>query len=153
MEKKDEKFSKLEKKVEETRLKKISEAQKILATRDKLERDYIEDKVYVTFSTSPETKRTILARRPSNKEMIQILTLSAQAAKYEGSADPDALIKMVEIYDQLHKIAAKLSVDKSLNEKFWSENVSFSTLQSFITELITESQKPGISPEELKKFR
>jgi len=149
----EEKFKKLEKKAVDAEIKKAEKVQKLLATRDKLERDYQEDKVLVTFSTSPETKRTILARRPTNKEMIQILTLSAQASKYEGSADPDALLKMVEIYNELHKIAARLSVDPSLDEKFWSESVSYSTLQNFITELITESQQPGISPEEFKKFR
>jgi len=149
----EEKFKKLEKKAVDAEIKKAEKVQKLLATRDKLERDYQEDKVLVTFSTSPETKRTILARRPTNKEMIQILTLSAQASKYEGSADPDALLKMVEIYNELHKIAARLSVDPALDEKFWSESVSYSTLQNFITELITESQQPGISPEEFKKFR
>lgn len=150
---KSEKFEKLRKETKKAELKKLEDVKHLLATRDKLERDYIEDTIYVTFYTSPETKRTILARRPNNKEMIKILTLSAQAARYEGSADPDALSKMVDIYDDLHKIAAKLSVDKSLDEKFWSEKVSFTTLQNFITELINESQKPGISPGEMKKFR
>lgn len=150
---KKKKFEKLRAETRKSELKKLEEVSSLLATRDKLERDYLEDTIQVTFNTSPQTVRTILARRPSNKEMIRILTLSAQAAKYEGSEDPEALGKMVDIYKDLHKIAAKLSVDESLDERFWSEKVSFTTLQNFITELINESQKPGISPEELRKFR
>ena len=150
---KKEAFAKLKEEVKKTQAKKIEEAKNILATRDKIERDYLEDTLLVTFSTSPETKRTILARRPNNNEMIQILTLSAQAAKYEGSADPSALISMVEIYKKLHTIAARLSIDPKLDEKFWSEKVSSSTLQSFISQLVAEAQKPGVSPEDFKKFR
>lgn len=127
---------------------------KQIATRDKLERDYQEDLLEVSFYSSPETQRMIKSRRPTQKEMIMIMRLSAEAAIYEGRLDEKSLNKMVEIYDNLPKLAAKLSVDKKLDEKFWTESISFSTLQNFITELIKETQKgTGISQEDLKTFR
>ena len=126
----------------------------LVSTRAKIEGDYDDDLLKVTFDTSPETRRTVLAKKPTNKEMITIMRLSAEAAKYEGNADPNSLIKMVEIYEQLSGIADKLSIDKTLDEEFWNEKVSFSTLQNFITSLITESQKgSGVTEAELKKFR
>ena len=151
---KEKKIAEIKEKSGKTTEKKIEEARKLISTRSKIEGDYDDDLLKVTFDTSPETRRTILAKKPTNKEMITIMKLSAQAAKYEGSADPDSLIKMVEIYEQLSGIADKLSVDKTLDEEFWNEKVSFSTLQGFITNLITESQRgTGVTEEELKKFR
>ncbi|RKY26035.1 MAG: hypothetical protein DRP62_00045 [Planctomycetota bacterium] len=141
------------------KLKKTEEKKKIellrqLATREKLERDYEEDTIFVTFYTSPETKRTIKAKKPSPQEMIDILMLSAEAAKYEGRADPDSLAKMAEIYQKLPKLAARLSVDEKLDEEFWSKHVSFTTLQNFIFELIAATQRSTlISEEELESFR
>jgi len=134
--------------------KKIQDSRALISTRTKIEGDYDADLLKVTFDTSPETRRTILAKKPTNKEMITIMRLSAEAAKYEGNADPDSLVKMVEIYEKLSSIADKLSTDKNLDEEFWNEKVSFSTLQNFITQLITESQRgTGVTEEELKKFR
>ena len=107
------------KKSDEAKINKnIEEASVLLSTRSKLERDYDEDKIEVVFSTSPMSKGKILARRPTNKEMITIMMLSAQAAKYEGSADPESLIKMIEIYKQLSTIAADfIAYNNLLNEK------------------------------------
>lgn len=150
----EDKFEEIRQKTQATEKKKSEEARDLLTTRTKIEGDYDDDLLKVAFSTSPETRRTILAKKPTNKEMITIMKLSAQAAKYEGSADPDSLIKMVEIYEQLSGIADKLSLDKNLDEEFWNEKVSFATLQNFITELITESQRgTGVTEKELKKFR
>lgn len=128
-----------------------------IATRAKLERDYVEDTLYVTFSTSPETKRTVIARRPTHVEMVTLMKLSTQAANAEGQTDPQSLEKMVEVYNSLPKLAAKLCVDKSLDEDFWTNNVSFGTLQNFITTLITATQQ-GVGPntvsgEDLQSFR
>jgi len=132
----------------------VEEATTLIATRSKLERDYDEDKIEVVFSTSPETKRKVLAKRPTNKEMIAIMMLSASASKYEGSAEPDSLVKMVEIYEKLASMAADLSVDPELDAEFWDCHVSFSTLQNFITELIDASQRGhSVSQDEMKKFR
>jgi len=148
------KMEQLQEKRKATQEKRMEDATRLISTRSKIEGDYDADLLKVSFDTSSETHRTILARRPTNKEMITIMKLSAEAAKYEGSADPEALIKMVEIYERLSGIASKLSVDETLDEEFWNEKVSFSTLQNFITELITESQKgTGVTESELKKFR
>lgn len=143
-------FEKLKKSEEKKQLELLRQ----LATREKLERDYDEDIIYVTFHTSPETKRTIKARKPNPEEMIDILMLSAEAAKYEGRVDAESLKKMAEIYKKLPKLAARLSVDKNLDEEFWSKKVSFTTLQNFIFELIAATQKSTlISEEELESFR
>jgi len=105
----------------------------------------------VSFFSSPDTKRTVLTRRPNQEEYLKILSLIVAATKYEG--DPDSLSKLVEIYSDFHKIAASLCVDSSLDEKFWSTSVSFNTLQNFIIEVINESQKTPIPEDELKSFR
>lgn len=135
--------------------KKQEDFLKQLVTRDKLERDFKEDKIYVTFNSSPETRRTILARRPNQKEFIEILSLSIQAANFEGRGDTESLEKLSEVYTHLPKIAANLCIDKSLNEDFWTNNVSFITLQNFIGELVAASQKPlgGLTEDDLKSFR
>jgi hypothetical protein len=154
-----EKFDKLRDQIKETEKKKqaqnYQDAQTLIATREKIERDYVEDTIKITFNTSPQTKRTILARRPTNKEMITILRLSAEASKYEGSNDPDALIHMIEIYDQLGGIASNLSVDDNLDEEFWNDKVSFPALQDFITSLISLSQEVegGVNEKEMENFR
>jgi hypothetical protein len=61
---------------------------------------------------------------------------------------------MTDIYSQLNGLAAELSLDKKLDKEFWANDVSFATLQNFITELIKETQKgTGVSPDEMKNFR
>ena len=146
-------FDSLEKKIKKKGTKDTKELIQQLATREKLERDYKEDIIKVTFNSSPETKRAVLAKRPTQKEMMTIMRLSAEAAIYEGKSDPESLQKMLDIYDQLPELAASLSVDKSLNKDFWTNKVSFATLQNFITELIRETQRgTGIPPEEMQSF-
>ena len=147
-------FEDLKKKIGEEKEINTQVAIKQLATRDKLERDFKEDLLEVVFYSSPETQRMIKARRPTQKEMMTIMRLSAEAAIYEGRVDPKSLQKMLEIYEELPKLANSLSSDKTLNEDFWTNKVSFATLQNFITELIKETQKgTGVTAEELKKFR
>lgn len=128
---------------------------KQLATRSKLERDYEEDIIKVTFNSSPETRRTIQARRPNKREFLEILSLSIQASKFEGLGDAKSLENLGEIYTGLHQVAAKLSVDKTLDEKFWETKVSFVTLQNFIGEVMNEAQRGvgGVTEDELKNFR
>jgi len=127
---------------------------KQLATRQKLERDYEEDKLYVSFHSSPETKRTILARKPNQEEFLKILTLTIEASKFEGRMDEKSLEGMKRVFIDLNEMAADLSIDKSLNKEFWSKKVSFTTLQNFIGELINESQKgTGVTEEEMTTFR
>ena len=151
---KEKKLAEIKEKSSKAKSNKIADARVLISTRTKIEGDYDDDLIKVTFDTSPETRRAILAKKPTNKEMITIMKLSAQAAKYQGEADADSLVNMVDIYEKLSGIAAKLSVDKDLNEEFWNERVSFSTLQNFITEMITASQRgTGVTEDDLKKFR
>ena len=152
----DDKFANLEKKISKKKEVNTEEYVKNIATREKLERDFIEDKIYINFNSSPETRRTVIARRPTQKEFLEILNLTIQAAKYEGKGNMESLEKLMEISTHLNKIAASLCVDKSLNEDFWQNKVSFTTLQNFIAEIINSSQKPSIGSvgeEELKSFR
>ena len=97
-----------------------------IATREKLERDYEEDVLSVTFFSSPETKRMIKAKRPTQKEMMMIMRLSAEAAIYEGKMDEKSLQRMTDIYDQLPKLAADLTTDKKLNAEFFGRIFCFS---------------------------
>ena len=126
---------------------------KQIATRDKLERDYKEDLLDVEFHSSPETKRTVKAKRPTQEEMIGIMRLSTEATILEGKMDQKSIERMLNVYDQLPKIAAKLSTDNQLNEEFWKTKISFYALQSFITELIRVSNAAPISDADMKSFR
>jgi hypothetical protein len=149
-----EKIDDLRKKIDKKGKTDTKEYIKQIATREKLERDYKEDVLKVAFYSSPETQRMILARRPTQKQMMTIMRLSAEAAVYEGKMDPDSLTKMVDIYDKLNELASELVVDKKLDSEFWSNYVSFSTLQNFISELVRETQKgTGVTSEELENFR
>jgi len=98
-------FDELKEKIDKKKTTDIQEVIKQIATRDKLERDYEEDILYVTFYSSPETKRTVLAKRPTQKEMMTIMRLSAEAAIYEGKMDNNSLDKMVSIYEKLPELA------------------------------------------------
>jgi hypothetical protein len=131
----------------------LKEAVRLIATRDKLERDYSEDILKVSFGSSSETERTIESRRPTQQEMMTIMRLSAEAALYEGKMDPTSLKRMVDIYEELPKMAASLSVDTNLDEKFWQTKVSFGTLQNFITEVIRVTQQGTLTAEETENFR
>ena len=126
---------------------------KQVATRDKLERDYFEDLLEVPFTTAPGIKRMVKARRPTQKQMLMIMTLSLQASIYEKLSNEQAITKMTDIYGQLSNLAATLCEDKKLDEKFWSECISFTTLQNFISELIRMTQQGPVSSEEISNFR
>lgn len=144
---------KLKEKVQKKDVDDVSKIIKQIATRDKLERDYKEDLLDVEFYSSPETKRTVKARRPTQEEMISILRLSTEATIYEGRMDEKSISRMLSVYDQLPKIAAKLSVDTNLNEEFWKTKISFFALQSFITELIKTNQAAPVSDADMQSFR
>lgn len=147
-------FNELKSKIDKKKKGDIKEIIKQIATRDKLERDYKEDLLSVTFYSSPETMRMIKAKRPTQKQMMTIMRLSAEAAIYEGRMDPDSLSKMVDIYDKLPELAQELCVDSKLDKEFWTDSVSFATLQNFITEVIQETQRgSGLEAEEVKNFR
>jgi preprotein translocase subunit Sss1 len=125
-----------------------------LATRSKLERDYDEDTIYVSFRTSPETKRTVLAKRPNNKEYIEVLKLGIQAARFEKSQDPKVIDELTNVISKFSEIAGKLTIDESLDEEFWSNNISSLALQDFINSLIEKSQEfGGVSESDMKSFR
>ena len=126
---------------------------KQVATRDKLERDYFEDLLEVQFFTAPGIQRMIKARRPTQKQMLLIMILFMQASIFEKLNSEESIKKMTEIYGQLANLAATLCEDKKLDEAFWSEKVSFTTLQNFISELIRVTQQGPISEADMSKFR
>lgn len=144
---------KLKDKIEKKEKVDVESIIKQVATRDKLERDYFEDLLEVAFYTAPGIKRMVKARRPTQKQMLMIMTLSLQASIYEKLSNEQAITKMTEIYGQLSNLAATLCEDKKLDEKFWSECVSFTTLQNFISELIRITQQGPIGDKELDNFR
>lgn len=125
-----------------------------LATRAKLERDYIEDKIYVSFKTSPETTRTLVTRRPNNEEYLSLIKLGIEASKFQSNSLAPAE-DLANIISKLGELAAELCVDTSLDAEFWNKKVSSSTLQNFINAIMSTSQSgySGISEEELKTFR
>jgi len=88
-----------------------------IATRNLLEKDFGEDKLYVTFETKPGTKRTLEAKKPSWEEVMEIIKFSVEAKHLEGKDDADSMDRMSKIYEKLPKIAAQYVLDKSLDEK------------------------------------
>ena len=124
-----------------------------IATRDKIERDFKEDVLRVSFNTSPETKRTVKSTRPTQRQMITIMRLTAEAAMYENRTDQKALDKMLSIYHELPKVAASLCIDKSLDEDFWTDKVSYTVLNDFITSVMITAQTGGLEEGELESFR
>ena len=150
----EEDWKKFEQQLKQTEQKKGLEFLQQLATREKLERDYKEDIIRVTFETSPETKRTILARRPTHKEMMKLIEMIVAASAMNNPTDKESLRQLKEVYKELPKMAASLCIDKSLDEKFWSEKISWNALQNFLNELIAAAQQPtGLSKKELESFR
>jgi len=148
------KMDKLKKEVETKKSKKDEDFARQIATRELLERDFNEDFLKVSFNTSPDTRRAILARKPNQEEFLKILKLSIEASNLESSSTEDANKRLMEVYMDLNKIASELSVDESLDEEFWSKNVSFETLQNFISELILSFQQgTRVSEEDMKSFR
>ena len=148
------KWKEFEAKLKKTEEKKAMEFMKELATREKLERDFKEDLIYVTFETSTETKRTILTRRPTHSEMFEIIKLLMAVSSFTGvEATKEEQEKFEEAYSKLPKIAASLCVKPKLDEKFWSEKATWNALQNFITEVIAASQQPSVTDKELQSFR
>lgn len=153
-EKKERQLGELKKGIKKKDKTSLLETVKLIATRDKLERDYKEDLLTVNFNTSLETTRSVQSKRPTQKEMMMIMRLSAEAAIYEGKMDAESLKRMVDIYEKLPTLAADLCVDKKLTKDFWTNSVSFSTLQNFITEVIGVTQRgTGVTAEEIDSFR
>lgn len=132
----------------------IETAKTMIDIRSRIERDYREDVLEVTFNTSPQTMRTVTTKRPSLTEMVSIMSMSAVAAKYEAKTDPESLTKMINIYKELATVANNLSINPTLNKDFWSSKISFTTLQNYITSMIMEAQKgTGVVEKDMKKFR
>ena len=148
------KWKEFEAKLKKTEEKKAKEFLKELATREKLERDFQEDLIYVTFDTSSETKRTVLTRRPTHSEMFEIIRLLMAVSSFTGlEASKEEQEKFEEAYAKLPKIAASLCVQPKLDEEFWSKKATWNALQNFISAVIEASQSPTISEKELTSFR
>jgi len=149
-----EKWKEFQAKLAKTEAKETEEAIKQLATRNKLERDFKEDLLQITFKTSPETERTVLSRRPTHSQLVEILKIMTSAAMIDRINDPEKLEQITSDYARLPKIAAELSADKSLNEKFWADTSSSMALQNFLNAVIARSMEPiGVSAKEMKSFR
>ena len=146
-------FDELKGKIKKQKTVDTSQIIQQIATRQLLERDYNEDLVDVVFETSPNVKRKIQAKKPTQKQMLMIMRLSAEAAIYETRlTDKKAIDKMTEIYGELNNLAAELCVDKKLDATFWSEKTSNTTLSSFVGELIRITQQGPMTSDELESF-
>jgi len=128
---------------------------KQIATRNILERDYVDDTVEVVFSPTPGVKRKVKARKPNFMETLDILKLSAAIGEMTNRPEDANWDKVEESYKRLPELAAQLCVDKELDSDFWSNKQSFAALQTFVTELVVESQRDigGMTKEELESFR
>ena len=134
--------------------KRVIDVMRNLATRDILERDFQEDTLIVVFETAPGVKRAIEARRPTHREMMDLMRLSILAGKFEGIGDAESLDAMNKVWKDFGKIAADLSKDPQLDQDFWENRISATALQNFISELITTAVRGTNLPnEEIEKFR
>jgi len=147
-------FDELKGKIKEQKKVDTSQIIQHIATRQLLERDYSEDLVDVIFETSPGVKRKIRSKKPTQKQMLMMMRLSAEASIHENRlTDKKSIDKMAEIYGKLNDLAAELCVDKALDSIFWSEKTSNTTLSNFIGELVRVTQQGPMNADELEKFR
>ena len=123
-----------------------------IATREKIERDFREDVLTVSFKTSTQTTRAIKIHRPNPKQMIRILKL-ATIGTTGNENDPKLMERMLDVYDDLPEMASELVIDKALDEQFWTESVSFPALIDFIFSVIRVVQTGGFSTDEMESFR
>lgn len=140
---------------EESKKKDEKDIIKQIATRNILERDYIDDTVEVVFSPTPGVKRKVKARKPNFMETLDILKLSAAIGEMTNRPENANWDKVEESYKRLPELASQLCVDKELDAEFWSKKQSFAALQTFVTELVVESQRDigGMTRDELESFR
>jgi len=150
-----EQWKQFEEQLAKTKKKEMEDVIEKIATREKLERDFREDILKVVFETSPETKRMVLARRPTHDEMIRLIKIVAATSAYNmDTMTKEEAEKLEQAYAELPKIAAKLCIDKKLNEEFWSKIATWNALQNFLNAVIAKAQEiTSISPEEMKSFR
>ena len=149
--------SEVQKKIEEIKKKSQKTPSSLkaqLATREKLERDYLEDIIQVTFESSPGVNRMVESRRPNNEEYIELLKLGMQLTRLSSTIDDSGIEELSNIMRRLGTIAATLTIDSKLDEEFWNKKVSSIALQNFINGLMTASQTGfGITESEFKSFR
>jgi hypothetical protein len=145
------KFDKVREAAKKEKQKKVVDVKACIATREALEKDFKKDVLYADFESSTGKKFKIKIHRPSNEDSGRILRFSIAASKLEGSDDPDDLLKIQELQDELSEIASDITVDKNLDEDFWNSKVSLKTLINFVVGAVVSSQ--GVSDEEMRKFR
>ena len=125
-----------------------------IATRELLEREFAKDTMLVTFNINKDKKVTIEAKKPTPKEVLEIMKFSIRASKYEGKTDVKSLEEMVSIYEELPKIAAEYSLDPKMDEKWWNEKAKFEGMMNYVVALIMQSQRSGGIPEhQIESFR
>lgn len=133
-----------------------------VATRNILEQDALATTIDVTFETTPDTERTIKAKKPSNDQLVKLLSfpMVAQNLGNVGAGgdmsdqERKNAEKALEMYSNFAKMAADLTIDETLDEKFWGDTVPDSFLQSFIMGYIKKISSGVVIPEEeMKRFR
>ena len=132
-----------------------------IATRNVIEGDSITNTINVSFDTADGVKRTIVAKKPSNSQFVKILSfpMIARGLQSVGSDinDEEAIGKAeraVNLYASFSKLAADLTVDTTLDEKFWGDSVPDTFLQSFMAGYIEALSSGVVIPkEEMEKFR
>ena len=126
-----------------------------IATREILEREFAKDTMLVTFDLNKDTRVTVEAKKPSPKEVIEIMKFSIRASRYEGKTDAKSLEEMVGIYEELPKIAAEYSLDPKMDEKWWNEKAKFEGMINYVMSLILASQQGsgGVHDRQIESFR
>ena len=119
-----------------------------------LEREFAKDTMLVTFNINKDKKVTIEAKKPTPKEVLEIMKFSIRASKYEGKTDTKSLEEMVSIYEELPKIAAEYSLDPKMDEKWWNEKAKFEGMMNFVMATILAVQSGGNIPDkQISSFR
>ena len=146
-------MEKFKKEVAKKKTAKQEDLTRQVATRSLIERDFKEEILKVSFNTSKDTRRSVLARKPNQEEFVKILRLSLEANMLETKNDLESSKRLIQIYGELPKIAGNLCTDTKLNETFWAK-APFDALQNFISELIVAFQTGGmIEEDEMNTFR
>lgn len=130
-------------------------AKAIVATKEKIIEDFQSYGLKIEIETAPNTKRVILARPLTQKEMKLLADIFVRYSKIGSalSATEAEKQELQEVMDSLAKLAASLSIDKSLDFNFWSEIAPFTVLMQFINGVAVKSQSLSLTQEEIESFR
>lgn len=146
-------YKKLEEEIKKEEKEKIEKVEKL---RDILERDFSETTLLIPIQISQDKRRMIPARVLTQDDYFKIISIVDKLMKIEnklGELTKKDEVEMKKLREELATIAAKYSVDKSLDKEFWLKIVPLQILITFLIGLTTAGQEFIAPAKDLATFR